>query len=50
MSIESSVIRDRLHRLNEAMSSLGEIKILQDKFEADILQVKAELEELRHEL
>ena len=50
MNIESAVIRDRLYRLNGALSSLGEIKILQDKYEALILQVRAEQEELRQEI
>ena len=50
MNIESAVIRDRLYRLNGALSSLGEIKILQDKSEALILQVRAEQEELRQEI
>ena len=50
MNIESAVIRDRLYRLNGALSSLGEIKILQDQYEALILQVRAEQEELRQEI
>ena len=50
MNIESEVIRDRLYRLNDALSSLGETKKIQDKYEAVLLQVKAEQEELRHEI
>lgn len=47
MNIESQVIRDRLYRLNDALSSLGETKKIQDKYEALLLQVKADQEELR---
>ena len=50
MNIESQVIRDRLYRLNDALSSLGETKILQDKYEALILQVKADQDKLRQEI
>jgi hypothetical protein len=32
MKIENEVMRERLGRLFEAMSSLGEIKILQDTY------------------
>jgi len=47
MNIESAVIRDRLYMLNNALRTLGDSKILQDKYEAMILKVKLEQEELR---
>ena len=42
LSIENDVMRERLGRLFEAMASLGEVKMLQDRYEVLIEQTKNE--------